>query len=120
MSSSGVLTIRMSGLITASRIQATRSDAAAQYGRRLSAAVLDYSTAAVAISADELEAILCADGGKPIGPPCAIVARPDCMKFFLPYSRSMAGQGIVRRLFRTADSADAISWALRQADLQAG
>lgn len=111
----GVLLVRFSGPLTGAALLHVKREVAARFaGQPVHAFVVDYTRAAVALSAADLDAVLTGErhGSVPSLPAAMVVPAP-LVKLFEGHSLRMAAEGIVRRTF-TAD-APALAWASRHA-----
>jgi len=112
---SGVLVVKLCGLLTHEALRAVKASIVADYSRAYVAAfVADYAGAIVAMDGDGLDRVLEGESyGSVPSLPAAMIVRPEMLELFSGHSLRMAGRGVVRQAF--TDAVCALSWATRHA-----
>lgn len=111
----GVLLVRFFGPLTGAALADVKREIAARFaGQPVHAFAVDYTRAAVALSADDLDAVLAGERhGSVPSLPAAMIVSPPLVRLFDGHSLRMAQEGIVRRTF--TEDAPALAWAARHA-----
>lgn len=111
----GVLMVRFAGPLTGAALAQVKRDIAGRFaGQQVFAFLVDYTRAAVALSAADLDAVLEGERhGSVPSMPAAMVVPPPLVKLFDGHCLRMAQEGIVRRTF--TELAPALEWAARHA-----
>lgn len=117
MQPDGVLIVRMTGPITSETLQHFKACIVELHGPQIRAFVADYTSAGVAATGDQLDAVLEGEGDDaPPTLPAALIVPPVLLPLFREHARRMAARAIVRRLF--TQPGPALAWARRQAALE--
>jgi hypothetical protein len=111
----GVLLVRLIGPLTGAALQHVKADIGARFqGRCINAFFVDFSSSAIALDGDDLDAVLHGEHhGTASSAPAAMVVPAAMLGLFVGHCLRMAQRGIVRAAF--TDAGRALRWATRHA-----
>lgn len=112
---SGILIVRLFGPLTEGALQHVKAEVGPAFpGRNITAFVVDYTAAVVALSGDDLDRVLEGEmrGSVPTLP-ASMIVHPTMLGLFDGHCMRMAQHGITRRTF--TDEPAALAWAARHA-----
>lgn len=112
----GVLLVKLQGPLTGAALQHVKGEIGRAFaGQRITAFLVDYTSAVIALTGAELDAIL---EGEPAGSapslPAAMVVRHADVPLLCGHAFRMALNGIIRQVF--TDHLQAEKWAARYAE----
>lgn len=110
MTPGGVLVIRFTGWISNDAMRFFRAEIGATYSPQVKALVVDYTAAALAVTPDEMtERVASAGPNSSLLLPAALVVHPELFGVFREHARTVAGLGVMRRVFSSLTPA--LQWA---------